>query len=30
MPDLGDIIGGICLAVTFIALPWIVWGLGGL
>jgi hypothetical protein len=29
MPTLGDIIGGLALAVIVIALPWLAWGLGG-
>jgi hypothetical protein len=28
-PTIGDWIGGACLAVTFAALPWIVWAIGG-
>jgi hypothetical protein len=29
MPTLSDILGGVSLAVIFIALPWLAWGLGG-
>ncbi len=29
LPNLGDWIGGACLAVIVVAVPFIVWGLGG-